>query len=434
MASLWRKEDPVLSDKGAVIAGGMWQHQRQWWDSPMFIKALVAGYGSGKTMIAGKRAISLALHNAPSPHLSVSPSYKIARRTIVPMIQSLLRGKQTIEKGLKYRFNKSDFEFTIEYGTKVGTIWVTSGDDPESLKGPNVGSANIDEPFMQDRDVFTQVQARVRDPQALVREIGLTGTPEELNWGYEICEGEDKEKYEIEVFHASTFANKALPPEYAQRLLKSLTPAAAQAYLEGRFVSLVDGLVYYAFTDANVQDLPTPAEAELGAGMDFNVDPMAAVVFWKIGNHMHIFEEIELPNADTQYMCSELTQRHGARLRTIYPDATGRARKTASPAGKTDFHYIREAGFEISCDSVNPPRKDRYNAVNGKLGPKTGPITLTISPKCKKLIGYCKQYAHKKMNEEYQKAMSHLLDAAGYPVARLFPVKPRSGLIPVIGA
>lgn len=428
----WRKELPELDEKGLIVKGGMWEHQQRWWESEAFIKALVTGYGGGKTMIGSKRAISLALVNAPSPHLCVSPTYKMARRTLIPTIKNLLDGKMTMDPNLSYRYNKSDFEFTIRHGNRTGTIWVTSGEDPDSLKGPNIGSALIDEPFIQDREVFNQILARVRDPIAVHREIGLTGTPEDLNWGYDICEGEEKENFDIEVFRASSAANLALPKEYVQRLMKGFTAKAVQAYVEGRFVPLADGLVYYGFDpDLHFMDLPDSG-LQLGVGMDFNVDPMSAVVFWVSGNHMHFIDEFEMPNADTQYLCQVLRDEYGDRITTVFPDASGKSRKTNSPGGKTDFHYIREAGFEIDVGSVNPPIRDRENAVNGKLKPAMGKPTITVGSKCKKLKTYLMSYSHRKKRE--QEHMSHLLDAFGYPIHRLFPVKPRSHTATVTGA
>lgn len=429
--SFWRKEDPVLDALGSVIKGGMWSHQREWWDSTQFIKALITGYGAGKTLIACKRAISLALENAPSPHICVSPSYKVARRTIIPTIKALLDGKMTVRKDLSYRYNKTEFEFIIRCGSREGLIWVLSGDDPASLKGPNVGSAGIDEPFIQDRSVFDQVLARVRDPVATHREITLTGTPEDLNWGYDICEGEEKENFDLVLVRASTTANKALPPDYALRLKKGFTAKAAQAYLDGRFVSLSEGLVYYGFdADINVVDLPDPGH-ELGVGMDFNVDPMSAIVFWVNGPRMHVIDEIEMPNADTEQLCSDLRERYPGRIRTVYPDASGKSRRSSAPGGKSDFWYIRQAGFDIDAPAANPLIRDRYNAVNGRFKPAAGGPTLTISPKCRKLKNYLMGYSHQKLNK--QKEMSHILDALGYPVHRLFPIKPKIASPIIIG-
>lgn len=431
----WRKEDPIVDKKGVVLKGGMWEPQRRWWDSRAFVKALITGYGGGKTFIGGKRGIALALHNAPSesskeicPHLSVSPSYKIAKRTTIPTLRALLAGKQHWFPGFVWKENKSDHEFTIWYRGRKGVIWVASGDDPDSLRGPNVGSSLIDEPFIQDEEVMHQVDARTRSPLARHSEIGLTGTPEQLNWGYDICEGERKDDYDIEIIHASTRANKALSSDYADRLEKSFTARAAQAYVEGKFISLQQGQVYYAFdAQENIVDLPDPG-GELGVGMDFNVNPMAACVFWVHGGHMHIMDEIELPNADTEYMCSYIkdnykdkeSEESQCRVKTIYPDASGASRSTKSPGGKSDFHYIKQAGFRVDAPPANPPVRDRENAVNGKLKSRDGKVTLTVSPRCKRLKGYLTKYNHEEKNK--QKQMSHLLDALGYAVHRLFPV------------
>ena len=60
---MWREEDPILNDAGMVIKGGMWQHQRDWWNSTAFIKALVIVFCWGKTLIQSKRAIAFALQN-----------------------------------------------------------------------------------------------------------------------------------------------------------------------------------------------------------------------------------------------------------------------------------------------------------------------------------------------------------------------------------
>jgi len=429
---LWRKEDPVLEGT-KVLKGGMFDYQRAWWESDAFLKALVAGYGSGKTFIGGKRAISLALHNGPQvgsevivPHLMVSPSYKIARRTVVPTLKALLSGKQTMLPNFWWKFNKSEWEFIIRYRGREGRIWIGSGDDPDSLKGPNIGSAGIDEPFIQPEDVLDQVYARVRHPDARRQELFLTGTPEQLNWGYDVCEGERRSDFDTFVIHASTRDNLSLGPGYSARLEKGFTDLAAQAYVDGKFINLTGGRVYYGFNkEANVFSLPDPGH-ELIVGMDFNVDPMAAVVFWRNGKHMHVVKEIELPNADTDYMCQYLKDHFQGkdgkcRIQTIYPDATGDARKTSQRGGKSDFRIIKDHGFVVDAPPANPFVRDRENSVNGMLAPRKGEPHLTIDPGCKRLISYLNKYTHAERNK--QKEMSHLLDAFGYPVHRLNPIE-----------
>lgn len=442
--AFWRKDIPLLEGRN-VIKGGMYPFQREWWDSEAFLKALVAGYGSGKTFIGSKRAIALAIQNAPRigdenlvPHLMVSPSYKIAKRTIIPTVRALLSGKQTIHPDLWWRYRKSEHEFEIRYRGRDARIWIGSGDDPDSLKGPNVGSAGIDEPFIQDEDVLDQVYARIRHPDALVQELFLTGTPEQLNWGYDICEGDRKDDFDTFVIHASTRENTVLGSGYARRLEKGFSNTAAKAYVDGQFINLTGGRVYYGFSkDRNVVRIPDPGH-ELVVGMDFNVNPMAAVVFWRNGNHLHAISEVELPNADTDYMCQYLkdnfVDKDGVcRVQTVYPDATGRARKTSQNRGRSDFSIIESHGFEIDAPPANPLRRDRENAVNGKFSPRDGEPTLTVDPSCKRLISYFNKYTYAEMHK--QKNMSHLLDAFGYPVHRLNPIERlKMNLVRVEGA
>ena len=94
-ARFWRMDDPVLDANGQVVCGGMFDHQREWWNLPNFIRGLVTGYGGGKTMALAKRMIALALHNAPVTVVTVSPTYPMARTTIVESIRELLDGRST---------------------------------------------------------------------------------------------------------------------------------------------------------------------------------------------------------------------------------------------------------------------------------------------------------------------------------------------------
>jgi hypothetical protein len=456
MYKLWRQENPILDEEGLVIKGGMWKHQRIWWKTKNYIKAMVAGYGSGKTFIGAKRAISLAILNRGQPHFWVSPSYKVAKRTVVPTLIELLEGKKSLEKGFNYKFNKTDNEFRINHRGRKGVIWIGSGDEPDSLKGPTVASATIDEPFIQDKGVFNQILARVRSPKAIHREIGLLGTPEQLNWGYDICEGDEKKNFDIAVMHVSTAENKSLPKEYLESLLRGYTDKMRQAFLQGLFVNLSKGAIYYGFSkERNVIELPDPGH-DLCAGMDFNVNPMAAMVFWKHAQHMHVVSEIEIENADTEYMATILEQDNSTsdcseylrgqilnflfddgtrRVQTVYPDPTGKSRHTSSPGGQSDFTILRGDNFdrfELIAKIGSPRIRDRENAVNGKLNPVKGTPTLTIDPRCTKLIQYLLAYTHELRNK--QKQMSHLIDALGYPVDYLYPItKPRIVVKQVMG-
>lgn len=424
---LWRLDPPEIAAGGEVVRGGMLPHQREWWDLPNFVRGLVTGYGGGKTFSLAKRMIWLAYVNAPVPVVTVSPTYPMARLTIVQTLDELLDGKvRNLTASLRARgingqasyhlFRSQPYRFAIDFGDgRKNDILCMSGEHPDRLKGSNIAAAGIDEPFIQDRAVFTQVVSRIRHPKARRRELNVTGTPEGvIGWGVDLFEGDLRKKLDVGLVQCSSRANTALPADYVDRLEDTFDERARAAYVDGRFVNLSEGQVYYGFDPTrNSADVKMPDTAEYGAGMDFNVDPMAFVVFWRHGERIHFVREFEKPNSDTAEACGDI---HAAfpSLRKVYPDSSGANRKTS---GRSDFATIHGAGFTTHARPANPLRRDRYNAVNAAL--KKG--LVTIGPGCPKLRNYLMAYTHEDMNTEAQKRMSHLLDAFSYPIAYLLP-------------
>jgi hypothetical protein len=414
----WRKDPVVFDDAGNVTRGGFNAKQLEWWNLEQFVKLFVAGYGGGKTNILCKRVISSALTNAPASVALVSPTYTMAMDTTVSTTAEMLAGKQTLYgKEFRWRYNGNRHEFVIRFRGRVARIRVYSGDNPTRLKGANLAAAYIDEPFIQDEEVLTQMVARVRHPQAKLLEIGLAGTPEQLNWGHKLATGKLGAQLSVGVVRASTTDNPVLHKDYVARLRQKLDPLAQRAFIDGEFVNLSTGRVYYAFDEeVNIRRLPLPTNVELGAGMDFNVDPMTSAVFWTNGKHVHYFAELELPNSDTEYACSALREVYWDKgLRKIYPDASGAQRSTSG--GRSDYAIIKRMGFQVKANSVNPMRRDRFNAVNAKLANGT----LTIDPSCEKLLEYLRTLTHENTNKKTGKRATHLTDAFSYPVAYLFP-------------
>lgn len=427
-ATFWRQDPPVLDANRKVIKGGMWPKQREWWHLKNFVKIFVGGYGAGKTnLVPGKRCISSALQNAPCPVGIVSPSFPLAKKTVIPTVSDLLEGKRRIYgRDFYWSFNQSSPPtFTVRFHGREGKIHIFSGEKPLSLRGSNLAAAYIDEPFIQDAEVFKQMVARVRHPDAKLKEIGLAGTPEQLNWGYDLCtHGEEYEKLDVGVIHSSTRDNLALEDQYVRNLEGAYDERAAKAFIEGEFINLSKGQVYYSFDPhENLVHMDRPFGASLGFGMDFNVNPMAFAVFWVFNDHMHFFKEYELANSDTEFAC-QLLREDFPDMIDAFPDPSGRARHTNAPGGKTDFHYLQQAGFRVNARQPGEPAiKDRYNAVNGKFKPRSGLTTLTVDPACKRLANYLSTYTHEGINKPEQKAKSHLLDAFSYPVEYLFPAK-----------
>ena len=388
----------------------MLKHQQQFWDAPNRVVLLVGGYGSGKTYIGALKSIEMSYINRPIPLMYVSPSHQLATKTIIVTLKEICNRAQ-----LDYTYNQQKSEFRIHNWD--GIIWFGSGDKPDSLRGPNIGAAVIDEPFIQKREVFEQMIARVRHPEASKSQIFLTGTPEQLNWGFNLAHNKD---LDMKVIQASTLDNPYLPDDYKQTLLNSYSKEQIDAYVYGKFVNLTQGRVYHEFDrDKHVLERNDLHGWEVGAGIDWNVDALSCCIFRHNKSEIHVEKEIRLKNAGTYDLAEQLKKLYPAIK--VYPDASGSARKTSAP--HTDHDIMKMAGFTVVSPRANPPVKDRVNAVNRLF--REG--RATISANCKYLIMDMEQNVWRNQQIDKRDAeQSHMGDAFGYPSSWLFPIIPKT--------
>lgn len=389
-------------------------HQRKWWELENFIPLLVGGYGCGKTYIGALRSIWLSYANAGIPGQYVSPTYKMARKTIVMTLQEILdRGE------MDYTFNQEKWEFSIRNWD--GIIWIASGDDPDSLKGPNLAWGGIDEPFIQKRDVFKQMDFRVRHPDAKLRELFIIGTWEGDmgSWGYDLIMNPDGD-YDVGFVQGKTGDNTALDPDRIEQMKAGLSEEEIQVYFEGAVLSLMAGRVYKAFdSQKHITKRERPVGLPIVAGIDFNVDYMSAELAYKGPDWLHWFDEIRLANATT-YDLAEALEKIAPGCR-VYPDPTGSARK--SSATQSDHEILRMAGFNVFARGQVPVR-DRVNAVNRMFRMKN----MSVEPgKCPHLVRDLDRNVWKlgDIDKKSDLSLTHSGDAAGYAVEYLFPVKSR---------
>jgi len=391
----------------------MLPHQRKWWDLQNFIKLLVGGYGSGKTFIGAARSLYLSYLNPGIPGMYVSPTFKMAKKTIIPTFNEIATKSQ-----LSIRHNKTDNEYYIDNWD--GHFWIGSGDDPDSLRGPNLAWAGIDEPFLQKKDVFDQMLARVRHPEATHREVFLTGTPESLNWGYDISMN-DARQYDIGTVVGKTKDNTHLPKEFYETLKHAYTEEMQSAYLDGEFINLKVGRAYKPFDrNRHIKHMDCTG-LEICAGLDFNVDYMSCELFYKGNGWVHFFDEIRLSNSNSFEMADRLKVLYPGIV--VYPDATGGARRSSSQ--KSDHAIFHDAGFRVISERDNPKVMDRVNAFNRLLLNDY----VSIEPgKCDWLVKDLERVVFKSgdLDKKSDEALTHASDAAGYPIAYLYPVQHRS--------
>ena len=385
-------------------------HQLRWWDLQTFYKVLIGGYGSGKTYIGALRSIYLSYINAPHPGMYVSPSHGLSQRTIVITLKDILN-----RTGIDYTYNQMKGEFHIHNWD--GHIWLGSGDKPDSLKGSNLSWSGIDEPFIQKKEVFDQMIARVRHPEASHMEIFLTGTPEQLNWGYELSNRTD---IDVGIVIGSTLENTHLPDEYKQNLLTAYSDDEIKAYVHGQFVNLTQGRVYKDFDRSkhvtkrsDIKDLPVIIM------QDYNVDYASALAAYLGNGWIHVFKEYRMSNVNT-YDMAEMIKKDFPNGADLYCDASGNSRK--SSATQSDHQIMQSFGFKIKAPRKNPAVRDRVASVNKLI--RSGNFSVD---NCPNLVMDLEQNTWRLGDiDKRDMKQTHLSDALGYGINFLFPIRKKT--------
>jgi hypothetical protein len=197
--------------------------------------------------------------------------------------------------------------------------------------------------------------------------------------------------------------------DYIKEVLDLLSPEEKARFKHGQFTDSGEGAAYYAF-DRALNCMEIEREAKVGTlmiGMDFNVNPMTAVVGYYTNKKFYVIDEVFLPNSDTYKMADELIRR-GYRGAWIYPDSTGANRKTS---GKSDHIILKDKGFNVR-PVHNPYVRDRVNNMNRLLADGS----IIIEPSCRHLINDLEKVEWKgdDLDEGREKDLTHISDALGY--------------------
>lgn len=181
----------------------------------------------------------------------------------------------------------------------------------------------------------------------------------------------------------------------------------------------MSGRVYYPFDRSiHVADLEFNPKLPIYIGMDFNIDPMSAIIVQEQHNgELWVVDEVVLYGSNVQEIADELSRRYYKHMGQIqiYPDPAGNNRN--HDRGETSLDVLRDAGFEqILFKRKHPLVQDRINTVNRLLMTSDGQVKLKIDRNCRRLIESLEQTTYKENSREVDKSKSteHAADALGY--------------------
>ncbi|AUR97561.1 hypothetical protein NVP1242O_02 [Vibrio phage 1.242.O._10N.261.54.B2] len=380
----------------------------------------ICGRRFGKTFLAIIKLLTWA--NKKGIYWYVAPTYRMAKQIAWRDLLEIAGST-----GMIVKKNEQDLSIELSNGSIIA---LRGADNPDSLRGVSLSGLVMDEFAFIDEKAWTFVlRPACADNLAPVLFIS---TP--AGWNYA------KEVYDKGAIHNDQYASFMFTTADGGNVHESELEAAKkdlpemvykQEYLAS-FEMLANRVYSYFDRLESVQQC-NDTGAELLIGMDFNVSPMTAVVGVRVSDQLHIIDELELMNSNTEEMCAEIKRRYPKRRITVYPDPAGNARKTSATVGDTDFSIIRRHGFQLIAPKKHPLVVDRINTVQALLKNADGDRRLFIDPKCQALIKCLDGLTYKDGTSAPDKSLGldHMTDGLGYLICQEFPISKKSFAIPV---
>lgn len=190
------------------------------------------------------------------------------------------------------------------------------------------------------------------------------------------------------------------------------------------------GRVYSSFKNrpypaGNIDEDVRDTGGELLVGMDFNVNPMSAVIAVRAVDECLVLAALEIQTSNTEEMAQELRQRYPNRRIIVCPDPSGKARKTSAPVGQTDFTILQRAGFEVRAPNAAPAVVDRINNTNSMyFRTEDERRRVRIHPDASALITALANHKYKEGTSQPDKksGFDHICDAMDYLLWQEFNV------------
>lgn len=382
---------------------------------------LYGGSRSGKTFIV-LYAMIIRACKFKSRHVILRLAFNHAKTSI--WLDTLPKVLNICFPGLEVHWNKTDYYISFPNESE---IWIGGLDDStrvEKILGKEYSTIFLNECSQIPYESVQVAMTRLAEKSGLMNKIYYDeNPPTKRHWSYWIFI-KKVDPIESKEINSSKYASILMNPqdnlenineEYLE-LLGSLDDKRKARFLSGEFTDGDDGNVYYSFDrEKNVKDIDSSYHVgQLLIGMDFNVNPMTAVISYYVNDKFYIVDELFLENSDTYKMASELIKK--GYKGSVYPDSTAGNRKTS---GKSDHNILSDAGFKI-MPTRNPFVTDRVNNTNRLLRDEK----IIISPKCKKLINDLEKVVWKgnDLNQSTDKSLTHISDALGYLTWAICPI------------
>lgn len=398
---------------------------------PSRFRVLVAGRRFGKTYLAILELVLTALLEPQSICWYVAPTYRMAvdiawdqLKAIVELIAPT-KVQKISEGSLTVRFDNQSL------------IALKGAEDPDALRGRRLKKLVVDEFAWIVKRAWTEV---LRPSLADSRGSALfITTPRGFNWAYDLYlrgkQGDqDEEGGSWSSWQFTTLDGGRVSQSEIDEARNELDPKTFRQEFEASFEAM-GGRVYDLFTRepyprGNVDPSVLDDGGPILVGLDFNVNPMSAVIAqrqrWPAGERCVVIDSVELPSSNTEEMARYLKEHYGMRTDewgervprrvVICPDPAGGSRSTTAPLGTTDLTILRRAGFDVRALPSHPAVVDRINNVQAMLCSADNTRRLIVHPRATALVKGLEGMVYKEGTSQPDKTLGldHITDALGY--------------------
>ncbi len=389
------------------------------------------GMGSGKTWAGARKLLALHAVNR-CPGAVLAPTYGDLWRVMVPEIMNAASEARLLARSHAGGAGQWKFPHIMVMSQP---ILLVSADEPDRIAGWEVGHLWVDEGARIQtsadnprKDAPTQLRGRLRHRAARSKHALVTTTPEGMDTWVQ-RDWFDAPKRNHRRYIGQTAKNTALDPEYAENLRAAVGSELADQYLEGVAVSYVASRAHPTFMPAThvAECRPTPY-ATRHIGCDFNVAPMCWVLLEQAnGGKLRVLDEMVIPNngqvdagIHNAHARKWSVGEDGQQVPVVFhPDRSSKRRSTVGdPEVVVLVNTARSLGWNVTCDAFgsNPPVDARINLLARLLMDARGETSMTIDPRCKRLIADLTKTS--RTTNGYDPGpmgdRGHILDALGY--------------------
>jgi len=372
-------------------------------------RVLIAGRRTGKTHLALVELFTAAWETDASVNWYVAPTYRQAKQLAWRPLKAL------IPREYVAAINEVELSITLVNGAVIA---LKGSDKPDSLRGSGLDFLVMDEFAWIDLHAWTEVlRPALSDRQG--RALFIT-SPAGFNWAYDLFLKGQGGDADWASWQYTTIDGGRVPADEIEKAKADLDPRVfAQEYLAS--FEQLDGRVYGNFLRSahpvgNLDPSLADHGGEIHVGLDFNVHPMSAVIGQRAGDEPQILDCIEIPTSNTEEMAAEIRRRYPERQVIVFPDPSGKSRRTSAIVGVTDFTILQRHGFTVRAPRAAPPVVDRVNNTQALLLAADGRRRLRIHPRaaalCKALEGLT--YKEGTSTPDKSGGLDHLPDALGY--------------------